>query len=56
MFLDRLSGGSKTIENASNAAAVVGKKPGLSGLAAVGALLSALLSESSGIDRPFSLP
>ena len=47
---------SKTVENASNAAVevvVVGTKPGL---AAVGSATVAVLSQSSGIERPFYLP
>ena len=50
----RPSGGTNIVENASNAAmhgaAVVGTKRGL---AAVGSATVAVLSESSGIERPF---
>ena len=53
--LHRPSGSSTTVENASNAAVelVVGTKPGL---VAVGSATVAVLSQSSGKERPFYLP
>ena len=53
-FLKRVSGSSYTVENASNAALIPTSPEMKPGLAAVGSATDAVLSQSSGIERPFS--
>ena len=53
LFSKRVSGSSYTVENASSAALVLSSPAMKPVLAAVGSATVAVLSQSSGIERPF---